>query len=82
MGRAMKILRFGQVKERIGYSRMHVDRLEKAGDFPKRIRLGPNSVGWLEDEVDGWIKARAACRADLPTKKAASHLNFAIGSGP
>lgn len=24
--------------------------------FPKRVRLGQNRVGWVEDEVDEWIK--------------------------
>ena len=23
--------------------------------FPKRVRLGQNRVGWVEDEVDEWI---------------------------
>ncbi|MFQ2508868.1 helix-turn-helix transcriptional regulator [Aeromonas caviae] len=26
--------------------------------FPKRVRLGLKSVGWLESEVDQWILAR------------------------
>lgn len=50
--RPTKMLSFPQVKERVGYSRMHVDRLEKAGQFPKRVHLGPNSVAWIEAEVE------------------------------
>ncbi|MEZ6992555.1 MULTISPECIES: helix-turn-helix transcriptional regulator [unclassified Aeromonas] len=26
--------------------------------FPKRVRLGLKSVGWLENDVDQWILAR------------------------
>ena len=26
--------------------------------FPKRIALGPNSVGWYADEVDAWVANR------------------------
>lgn len=26
--------------------------------FPKRVRIGMKSVGWLESEVDRWILAR------------------------
>lgn len=32
----------------------------KAGTFPKPIRLGENSVGWLQSEVDGWLRDRIA----------------------
>lgn len=31
-------------------------------DFPKPIKLGASSVGWLEPEVDGWIERRVAAR--------------------
>ncbi|WP_193548458.1 helix-turn-helix transcriptional regulator [Azospirillum palustre] len=57
-----RIIRFKQLKERVPYSRMHVYRLEKAGHFPKRVPLGPNSVGWIESEVDEWIVSRATAR--------------------
>jgi len=31
-------------------SSQHIARLEKAGQFPKRVPLGPNRVGWVERE--------------------------------
>jgi len=58
----MHILRQRQVTERVGYSPMHIWRLEKAGAFPRRIKLGPNSVGWLAEEIDAWIEAKVAAR--------------------
>lgn len=63
-----RILRQRQVCECVGYSPMHLWRLEKAGRFPRRIKLGPNSVGWLESEIEDWIAARVAERdkARLP----------------
>ncbi|TWA90723.1 AlpA family transcriptional regulator [Azospirillum brasilense] len=57
-----RILRFPQVKALVSFSRMHVDRLEKAGSFPKRIRIGVNSVGWLESEVNAWVERKVAQR--------------------
>lgn len=54
----MRILSKRQVSEMVLYSPQHIARLEKAGKFPKRLRLGPNRVGWLEDEVLGWIDDR------------------------
>jgi prophage regulatory protein len=48
-----RFVSFPDLRARFGirYSRMHIDRLEKAGKFPKRVQLGPNSVVWLEDEI-------------------------------
>jgi len=37
-------------------------RWEKSGSFPRRVQLGPGSVGYFEDEIDGWLKARAEQR--------------------
>jgi len=44
----MKLLSKKQVRELVLYSPQHVARLEAAGLFPRRIRLGANRVGWLE----------------------------------
>jgi predicted DNA-binding transcriptional regulator AlpA len=35
-----------------------IDRWERAGVFPKRIVLGPNTVGWYEDELDAFAASR------------------------
>lgn len=58
----MRVLRSPEVVQRVGLSRTQIWRLERAGNFPKRIQIGLNSVGWIEHEVDGWIEARAAER--------------------
>ena len=54
----MRILSKRQLKELVHYSPQHVARLEKAGLFPKRVQLGPNRVGWVEDEVLDWLQKR------------------------
>ena len=46
----------------IPYSDMHVWRLEKAGQFPKRIKLGASRVGWSLRELDQWITDRKSER--------------------
>jgi len=46
----------------IPYSPQHIARLEAAGQFPKRIRLGQNRVAWLLKEVEEWLDARIAKR--------------------
>jgi len=39
----------------VKYSPQHIARLEKAGQFPSRLRLGQNRVAWLLSEVEDWI---------------------------
>ena len=60
----MRILRTSQVVEKVGYSAMHISRLEKAGKFPKRFKLNPDgyAVGWLEEEINQFIADRVAAR--------------------
>jgi prophage regulatory protein len=54
----MRILSKRQVKELVLYSPQHIARLEQAGQFPKRVQLGPCRVGWVEDEVLDWLQQR------------------------
>ncbi len=58
----MRILRRKALIPKVGYSAATIDRLEAAGLFPRRLKLGPNSIGWLEAEVEAWIKQRVAKR--------------------
>jgi len=58
----MRILSKRQLKELVQYSPQHIARLEKAGKFPKRVQPGPNRVGWVEEEVMGWLQHRLGCR--------------------
>lgn len=54
----MKLLSKKALKEIVLYSPQHIARLEKAGQFPKRVQLGPNRVGWVESEVLEWLEER------------------------
>ena len=58
----MRILSKRQLKELVLYSPQHIARLEKAGQFPKRVRLGQCRVGWVEEEVMDWLRQRIARR--------------------
>ncbi len=49
----------------IPYSFAHIARLEAAGRFPKRIRLGQCRVAWLYEDVVKWVQDRIqASRGD------------------
>ncbi|MEM5471935.1 AlpA family phage regulatory protein [Hoeflea sp. AS60] len=58
----MRLLSKRQVKELVLYSPQHVARLEAAGQFPKRVQLGQNRVGWVEAEVLEWLRERIEAR--------------------
>ena len=47
-----------QLASRVPYSPVQIWRLEKAGTFPRRIQLGPNRVGWVEAEIEAWLRKR------------------------
>lgn len=57
-----RVMRKKEVLAAVGLSDVSVWRQERAGTFPKRLRLGGNSVGWLQSEILGWIEERAAAR--------------------
>lgn len=57
-----RFLRQPEVKARVGLSTMQIWRLEKQGKFPRRCKIGENSVGWLESEIDEFINTRVAAR--------------------
>ncbi len=62
----MRLLSKRQVRDLVLYSPQHIARLEAAGKFPKRVKLGQCRVGWVEQEVQDWLAAKIAER-DNPT---------------
>ncbi|WP_348638820.1 AlpA family phage regulatory protein [Minwuia sp. IMCC4030] len=58
-GRSLRVIREAECKTKSGLSRAWRFKLERRGEFPRRVKLGRHAVGWLEHEVDDWIKACA-----------------------
>jgi prophage regulatory protein len=54
----LRLLRFGEVRQRTGLSRSTIWRMERSGIFPRRIKVSVNVVAWREDEVDAWIVSK------------------------
>lgn len=50
-----KILRLPAVKAKTGLSRSTIYARASVGTFPASLSLGPNTVGWVESEIDAWI---------------------------
>jgi prophage regulatory protein len=54
-----RLLRRPQLRELgINYTQKHLRDLESQARFPRRIQLGPNSVAWVADEIEAWIRGR------------------------
>lgn len=62
--RAEKIIRCREVQERCGisrsslYEKLNPKSLRYDKEFPKPLKLGAKSVGWLESDVQTWINNR------------------------
>lgn len=55
-----RYLRQPEVLARVGVSWVTLVRWEKEGLFPKRRRLGRNTVAWVEGEIEDWCANRVA----------------------
>ncbi|MBF0361982.1 MAG: AlpA family phage regulatory protein [Oligoflexia bacterium] len=55
---AQKILRKTQLFSMVNLSGSTIDRNEKKGEFPRRVRLSSRAVGWNEDDILDWIQKR------------------------
>lgn len=53
-----KIIRMPDVMAKVGLRKSAVYNMIKRGEFPAQIRLGENSVGWLEADIDEWVRVR------------------------
>ena len=51
-------LRLPTVLAQTGLSRSTLYEQMQKGVFPRPVQLGPRAVGWLESEVNAWLKAR------------------------
>ena len=72
----MKIIRRRETAEKCGkVATLTVDRWADDPryahlNFPKKVHLGDNSVGFVEHEINDWLIAQAAKRDDVAAKAA------------
>ena len=50
-----RLVRAREISYRLGVSIPTLYYWEKTTDFPKRIRIGANSVAWKGSEIQSWI---------------------------
>ena len=59
-----RFLRRRSVEDRTGLSRSTIYLFVQNGTFPRPVRIGGRAVAWLESDIDAWIEARLADRAE------------------
>ncbi|WP_058034286.1 helix-turn-helix transcriptional regulator [Burkholderia pseudomallei] len=65
MNSPIQILRVRAVEKRLGVSRPTIYRwLDNDPTFPRSVKIGSHSVGWVESEINAWLEARI--RASRP----------------
>ncbi len=58
----MRIIRLKDVMATTGLGRSSIYKYVQEGAFPKPVRLGGRSTGWVEDEVEEWVIEKIAQR--------------------
>ena len=58
----IRFIRKNKTSDQVGWTPVHLMREARAGRFPQPVQIGPNSVGFVESEVDEWMKARVEQR--------------------
>ena len=59
---AVRFVRLPEVMARTGLSRSTIYVRVAEGRFPKPVPLGARSVGWIESELEEWVRDRIAER--------------------
>ena len=58
----IRFVRLPEVMARTGLSRSTIHVWMAEGRFPKPVPLGSRSVGWIESELEKWVRGRIAKR--------------------
>jgi prophage regulatory protein len=55
-----RIIRWPEVEARVGFSKSYIYALQARGLFPKPIKLRPGgrAIGYIESEIDAYIRTR------------------------
>ena len=48
----------------VPYTIRHIYRMEKAGKFPARVKIGANRGAWVRSEVLRWLELRVGDRKE------------------
>jgi prophage regulatory protein len=60
----LRLIRLAEVKRRTGLSTSSIYAAMARDEFPRQVRVGDNTVAWVEQEIDRFIADRIAERDD------------------
>jgi len=62
------LIRWPEVEARVGFSKSYTYALQARGLFPKPIKLRPGgrAIGYIESEIDAYIRTRIAESRSAP----------------
>ena len=60
-----RLMRVQELTAMVPYSPQHIRRLENVNQFPRRVRIGANRVGWVREEVQQWLADRIGGRKNV-----------------
>lgn len=60
MSEVTRLLRLRQVSERTGLSPSTIYELVAARDMPAPVRISPRTSGWVEAEIESFLRERIA----------------------
>lgn len=60
-----RVLRLREVLQRTGCGKSSFYEMLNNNEFPPGIRVTRRNRGWLESEVEAWIKSRPAATSDV-----------------
>ena len=52
------IVRTAEAAEILSITRKHLHKLSKEPDFPRKVRIGTNAVGWKISDLEAWINSK------------------------
>jgi len=54
----LKVIKLNDVIEKTTLSKSTIERKMKSNTFPKSIKLSSRAIGWIEEDINGWINDR------------------------
>ncbi|MBP2170751.1 prophage regulatory protein [Erwinia toletana] len=65
---SFRLIRLPQVEEKTGFGKSWIYQQIRCKQFPTAIRIGTNSVAWLESDIDEWINRQISLSRNRPLR--------------